>query len=130
MDKLFGGEVPLEAVGTSAKFYASGQVNQARYHIALHPPCDCWALDRADVIRSAREAAQALQAPALVTAWIDVLEAISPSDALPALGFGVSADDSACKIYVMNAKGKPLPAAPSREHAVVCVRGHGAPQAW
>ena len=45
-----------------------------------------------------------------------MLEAISPSDALPALGFGVSADDSACKIYVMNAKGKPLPELPLLEN--------------
>jgi hypothetical protein len=112
VDALFEGQVPLEAVGTSAKFYASGEVHRARYHVALQPPCDCWALARADVIRSAREAARVLKAPALVGAWINVLEATSSNESLPALGFGVSVDDRACKMYVMNAKGQTLPALP------------------
>ena len=44
--------------------------------------------------------------------WINELESINADETLPALGFGVSRDDNACKMYVMNQKGQTLPRFP------------------
>ena len=111
VDELFDGQPPAEAVGVSAKFYASGRVVADRYHVALQPPCDCWALDRDSVSAAARHLAETLQAPRLVGTWIDVLMA-DASRPLPALGFGVSRSDNAAKLYVMNHSGRQLPPLP------------------
>ena len=60
-------------------------------------------------------------ARARARAWLDALEAEFPDDGgddnqtinqLPALGFGVSRDDGACKLYVMGVEGAPLPRLP------------------
>ena len=49
-----GSNPPLEALGVSAKFYATGRVADGRYHVALQPPCDCGGLAPARVLGAAR----------------------------------------------------------------------------
>ena len=111
VDGLFGGEVPLEAVGVSAKV-RGGDVSAGRYHVALQPPCDCWTFGPEAVAAAARDVAERLDAPPLVHAWIDALEA---GASLPSVGFGVDKDANAAKVYVAAYGGRALPALPGAE---------------
>ena len=104
-------EAPMEALGVSAKFFEDGTALTKRYHVALQPPCDCWTFGRAAVIKQAKIVAKSLKAPPLVDAWLDALAA-DDAGKLPSVGFGVSAEDGACKLYVLNYGGHELPPLP------------------
>ena len=112
LEELFGeGHAPMEALGVSAKFFEDGTALTQRYHVALQPPCDCWTFGREAVVDQAKSVAESLKAPPLVDAW---LESIAADDTgkLPSIGFGVSAEDGACKLYVLNYGGHELPTLP------------------
>lgn len=108
-----GASPPAEALGVSAKFFADGRTQTARYHVGLRLPCaHVEADDAADALAaSSKAAAQALSAPKLVHAWIDAI-----GTARVGLGFGFARlNDSGArggKIYVMNLAGKMMPALP------------------
>ena len=104
-------EAPMEALGVSAKFLEDGTALTKRYHVALQPPCDCWTFGRAAVIKQAKIVAKSLKAPPLVDAWLDSIAA-DDAEKLPSVGFGVSAEDGACKLYVLNYGGHELPPLP------------------
>lgn len=104
-------EAPMEALGVSAKFFQDGTALTKRYHVALQPPCDCWTFGREAVVEQAKIVAKSLKAPPLVDAWLDALAA-DDAGKLPSIGFGVSADDAACKLYVLNYGGHELPTLP------------------
>ena len=108
LEALFGeGHAPMEALGVSAKFFEDGRSLTKRYHVALQPPCDCWTFGREAVVEQARNVAESLKAPPLVDAWLDSIAA-DDTGKLPSIGFGVSADDGACKLYVLNYGGNEL----------------------
>jgi hypothetical protein len=112
LEALFGkGHAPMEALGVSAKFFQDGTALTKRYHVALQPPCDCWTFGRAAVVKQAKIVAKSLKAPPLVDAWLDALAA-DDAGKLPSVGFGVSAEDGACKLYVLNYGGLELPPLP------------------
>mmetsp|Transcript_7919 Transcript_7919/g.22207 ORF Transcript_7919/g.22207 Transcript_7919/m.22207 type:complete len:887 (+) Transcript_7919:55-2715(+) len=112
LEALFGeGHAPMEALGVSAKFFEDGRSLTKRYHVALQPPCDCWTFGRAAVVEQARGVAESLKAPPLVEAWLDSIAA-DDTGKLPSVGFGVSAEDGACKLYVLNYGGNELPPLP------------------
>ena len=112
LEALFGkGHAPMEALGVSAKFFQDGTALTKRYHVALQPPCDCWTFGREAVVEQARTVAESLKAPPLVDAWLDAIAA-DDTGKLPSIGFGVSADDGACKLYVLNYGGNELPPLP------------------
>mmetsp|Transcript_7923 Transcript_7923/g.22232 ORF Transcript_7923/g.22232 Transcript_7923/m.22232 type:complete len:992 (+) Transcript_7923:55-3030(+) len=112
LEALFGeGHAPMEALGVSAKFFEDGRSLTKRYHVALQPPCDCWTFGRAAVVEQARGVAESLKAPPLVEAWLDSIAA-DDTGKLPSVGFGVSAEDGACKLYVLNYGGHELPPLP------------------
>mmetsp|Transcript_6970 Transcript_6970/g.21843 ORF Transcript_6970/g.21843 Transcript_6970/m.21843 type:complete len:901 (+) Transcript_6970:159-2861(+) len=104
-------EAPMEALGVSAKFFEDGTALTRRYHVALQPPCDCWTFGREAVVEQARNVAESLKAPPLVEAWLDSIAA-DDTGKLPSVGFGVSAEDGACKLYVLNYGGNELPPLP------------------
>ena len=104
-------EAPMEALGVSAKFLEDGTALTKRYHVALQPPCDCWTFGRAAVVKQAKIVAKSLKAPPLVDAWLDSIAA-DDAGKLPSVGFGVSAEDGACKLYVLNYGGNELPPLP------------------
>mmetsp|Transcript_10575 Transcript_10575/g.28788 ORF Transcript_10575/g.28788 Transcript_10575/m.28788 type:complete len:770 (+) Transcript_10575:172-2481(+) len=104
-------EAPMEALGVSAKFFEDGTALTKRYHVALQPPCDCWTFGRDAVIKQAKIVAKSLKAPPLVDAWLDSIEA-DDARKLPSVGFGVSVEDGACKLYVLNYGGHELPPLP------------------
>ena len=104
-------EAPMEALGVSAKFLEDGTALTKRYHVALQPPCDCWTFGRAAVIKQAKIVAKSLKAPPLVDAWLDSIAA-DDAGKLPSVGFGVSVEDGACKLYVLNYGGHELPPLP------------------
>ena len=104
-------EAPMEALGVSAKFFQDGTALTKRYHVALQPPCDCWTFGREAVVKQAKIVAKSLKAPPLVDAWLDALAA-DDAGKLPSVGFGVSAEDGACKLYVLNYGGHELPTLP------------------
>ena len=104
-------EAPMEALGVSAKFFEDGTALTKRYHVALQPPCDCWTFGRDAVIKQAKIVAKSLKAPPLVDAWLDSIAA-DDAGKLPSVGFGVSAEDGACKLYVLNYGGHELPPLP------------------
>ena len=112
LEALFGeGHAPMEALGVSAKFFEDGTALTKRYHVALSPPCDCWTFGREAVVEQARGVAESLKAPPLVDTWLDAIAA-DDTGRLPSIGFGVSADDGACKLYVLNFGGHELPTLP------------------
>ena len=112
LEELFGeGHAPMEALGVSAKFFEDGTALTKRYHVALSPPCDCWTFGREAVVEQAKSVAESLKAPPLVEAWLDSIAA-DDTGKLPSIGFGVSADDGACKLYVLNFGGHELPTLP------------------
>ena len=112
LEELFGeGHAPMEALGVSAKFFEDGTALTQRYHVALQPPCDCWTFGREAVVEHAKSVAESLKAPPLVDAWLDAIAA-DDTGKLPSIGFGVSADDGACKLYVLNFGGHELPTLP------------------
>ena len=112
LEALFGeGHAPMEALGVSAKFFEDGTALTQRYHVALQPPCDCWTFGREAVVEQARNVAESLKAPPLVEAWLDAIAA-DDTGKLPSVGFGVSAEDGACKLYVLNYGGNELPPLP------------------
>jgi len=112
LEELFGdGHAPMEALGVSAKFFEDGTALTRRYHVALQPPCDCWTFGREAVVEQARNVAESLKAPPLVEAWLDSIAA-DDTGKLPSVGFGVSAEDGACKLYVLNYGGNELPPLP------------------
>ena len=112
LEALFGeGHAPMEALGVSAKFFEDGTALTKRYHVALQPPCDCWTFGREAVVEQAKSVAESLKAPPLVEAWLDAIAA-DDTGKLPSIGFGVSADDGACKLYVLNFGGHELPTLP------------------
>ena len=112
LEALFGeGHAPMEALGVSAKFFEDGTALTKRYHVALQPPCDCWTFGREAVVEQAKSVAESLKAPPLVDAWLDSIAA-DDTGKLPSIGFGVSADDGACKLYVLNFGGHELPTLP------------------
>ena len=112
LEELFGeGHAPMEALGVSAKFFEDGTALTQRYHVALQPPCDCWTFGREAVVEQARNVAESLKAPPLVEAWLDSIAA-DDTGKLPSVGFGVSAEDGACKLYVLNYGGNELPPLP------------------
>ena len=112
LEELFGeGHAPMEALGVSAKFFEDGTALTKRYHVALSPPCDCWTFGREAVVEQARGVAESLKAPPLVDTWLDAIAA-DDTGRLPSIGFGVSADDGACKLYVLNFGGHELPTLP------------------
>ena len=112
LEELFGeGHAPMEALGVSAKFFEDGTALTQRYHVALQPPCDCWTFGREAVVEQARSVAESLKAPPLVEAWLDSIAA-DDTGKLPSIGFGVSAEDGACKLYVLNYGGNELPPLP------------------
>ena len=112
LEALFGdGHAPMEALGVSAKFLEDGTALTKRYHVALSPPCDCWTFGREAVVEQARGVAESLKAPPLVDTWLDAIAA-DDTGKLPSIGFGVSADDGACKLYVLNFGGHELPTLP------------------
>ncbi len=104
-------EAPMEALGVSAKFFQDGTALTKRYHVALQPPCDCWTFGREAVVKQAKIVAKSLKAPPLVDAWLDSIAA-DDAGKLPSVGFGVSAEDGACKLYVLNYGGNELPTLP------------------
>mmetsp|Transcript_7920 Transcript_7920/g.22214 ORF Transcript_7920/g.22214 Transcript_7920/m.22214 type:complete len:903 (+) Transcript_7920:55-2763(+) len=104
-------EAPMEALGVSAKFFEDGTALTKRYHVALSPPCDCWTFGREAVVEQAKSVAESLKAPPLVEAWLDSIAA-DDTGKLPSVGFGVSAEDGACKLYVLNYGGNELPPLP------------------
>ena len=104
-------EAPMEALGVSAKFFRDGTALTKRYHVALQPPCDCWTFGRDAVIKQAKIVAKSLKAPPLVDAWLDSIAA-DDAGKLPSVGFGVSVEDGACKLYVLNYGGHELPTLP------------------
>ena len=101
----------MEALGVSAKFFEDGTALTKRYHVALQPPCDCWTFGREAVVEHAKSVAESLKAPPLVDAWLDAIAA-DDTGKLPSIGFGVSAEDGACKLYVLNYGGHELPTLP------------------
>jgi hypothetical protein len=112
LEELFGeGHAPMEALGVSAKFFQDGTALTKRYHVALQPPCDCWTFGREAVVEQAKSVAESLKAPPLVDAWLDAIAA-DDTGKLPSIGFGVSAEDGACKLYVLNYGGHELPPLP------------------
>ena len=112
LEELFGeGHAPMEALGVSAKFFEDGTALTQRYHVALQPPCDCWTFGREAVVEQAKSVAESLKAPPLVDAWLDAIAA-DDTGKLPSIGFGVSAEDGACKLYVLNYGGHELPTLP------------------
>ena len=112
LEELFGeGHAPMEALGVSAKFFEDGTALTQRYHVALQPPCDCWTFGREAVVEQAKSVAESLKAPPLVDAWLDAIAA-DDTGKLPSVGFGVSAEDGACKLYVLNYGGNELPTLP------------------
>ena len=112
LEELFGeGHAPMEALGVSAKFFQDGRSLTKRYHVALQPPCDCWTFGREAVVEQAKSVAESLKAPPLVEAWLDAIAA-DDTGKLPSIGFGVSAEDGACKLYVLNYGGHELPPLP------------------
>ena len=112
LEELFGeGHAPMEALGVSAKFFQDGRSLTKRYHVALQPPCDCWTFGREAVVEQAKNVAESLKAPPLVEAWLDAIAA-DDTGKLPSVGFGVSAEDGACKLYVLNYGGNELPPLP------------------
>ena len=92
----------MEALGVSAKFFEDGRLWPLAS--ALQPPCDCWTFGREAVVEHAKSVAESLKAPPLVDAWLDAIAA-DDTGKLPSIGFGVSAEDGACKLYVLNYGG-------------------------
>ena len=108
----FGGKPPAAAFGVSAKFFADGRKQTARYHIGLRLPCAPVASDdSARLAASSHAAALALSAPKIVHAWIDAV-----GDAPVGMGFGFAKLDNqgsnGGKIYVMNLAGRTMPPLP------------------
>ena len=124
LEALFGeGHAPMEALGVSAKFLEDGTALTKRYHVALQPPCDCWTFGREAVVEQAKSVAESLKAPPLVEAWLDAIAA-DDTGKLPSIGFGVSADDGACKLYVLNFGGHELPTLPLVDSLPPTARKH------
>ena len=114
----YEGKPPAAAFGVSAKFFADGRKQTARYHIGLRLPCATVAAEEssagdaaARLAASGHAAATALSAPQIVHEWID-----SIGHAPVGMGFGFAQLDNnggkGGKIYVMNLAGNSMPELP------------------